>query len=199
MGQALEKPRYITEAEYWELEVDSPVKHEYYDGCIYAMAGGSHEHALLAANALGMLFARLRGKPCRAVGSDQHVKVEATGLQTYPDVTVFCAPARFDPNHRDTLLNPIVLIEVLSPSTRNYDKGAKFDNYKQIPSLCDYLLISSDQTQVEHYHRLENGDWLLHSAEFLEAVIMLESIDAALPLNELYEAVDLPDEPRRLR
>ena len=130
MGQALAKQEYITEAEYWAQEVDSPVKHEYYDGCIYAMAGGSYEHALLAANALLALGTRLRGKRCRVIGSDLHVKVEAIGLQTYPDVTVFCAPARFDPNHKDTLLNPTVLIEVLSPSTRNYDKGEKFDNYR---------------------------------------------------------------------
>ncbi len=199
MGQALPEPRYITEAEYWALEVDSPVKHEYYDGDIYAMAGGSHEHALIAANAVGSLFASLRDKRCRVVGSDQHVKVAATGLNTYPDVTVFCPPTRFDPHHQATLLNPTVLIEVLSPSTRDYDKGGKFDNYKQITSLCDYLLISTDKTQVEHYHRLENGDWLLHTAASLKDAITLTSIDAELPLNELYDRVDLPDEPRPLR
>ena len=195
----MEEQQYITEEEYWALEVDSPVKHEYYNGDIYAMAGGSHEHALIAANAILALGSRLRGKRCRAVSSDQHVKIEATGLNTYPDVTVFCQPARFDPNHQDTLLNPTVLIEVLSPSTRNYDKGDKFDHYKQITSLRDYLLISTDKMQVQHYHRLENGDWLLHTADNGEATIALESIDADLPLNELYETVTFPDEPRRLR
>lgn len=191
--------RYITEEEYWALEQDSLIKHEYFDGCIYAMSGASPRHNIVAANSLGSLVAQLRGKPCRAVGSDQRVKVEATGLSTYPDIVVYCQPARFEPRRPDTLLNPKLIIEVLSPSTAAYDKGVKFDHYKQLESLSDYLLIAQDRVQIDHYHRLENGDWLLHTAPDLSESIELESIGCALLLTDVYDGVELLSTPQPLR
>src|SRR5687768_13215855 len=164
-------PEFITEEEYWQLEEQSETKYEYFNGEIFAMSGGSPEHAVLSVNASTALNNQLRGKPCRVGSSDQRVKVEATGLSTYPDVVVYCRPWRFDPRNADTLLTPTLIVEVLSPSTLNYDKGTKFDNYKQIESLRDYLLISQDKVQVEHYRRLDNGDWLLHTAIGLDASI----------------------------
>jgi len=191
--------RYITVEEYWELESTSPVKHEYFDGCIYAMAGGSNRHAVVCTNASAALSVRLRGKPCRAVSSEQRVKIEATGLETYPDTSVYCPPSRFEGKNDEVLLTPAVLIEVLSPSTSAYDKGDKFGHYKQIESLRDYLLVEQKKMQVEHFHRLENGDWLLKTLSTLDAKVELESIDCVLPLNELYDGVEFSNEPQLLR
>jgi Uma2 family endonuclease len=191
--------RFITEEEYWALEAQSPIKHEYFDGCIYAMAGGSNRHAVLCTKAAIAVGSRLRGKPCRVVGSEQRVKIEATGLQTYPDVSIYCPPARFEGNTNEVLLNPSVIIEVLSPSTELYDRGAKFEHYKQISSLTDYLLVAQDHVQVDHYRRQENGDWLLHTARTLDESITLEVVSAAVPLGELYDGIEFPAEPRPLR
>jgi len=187
--------QFITEDEYWELEDRSEIKYEYFNGEIFAMSGGSPEHAVLGLNAGAALLAQLRGKPCRVAGSDQRVKVEATGLITYPDAVGYCRPWRFDERNKDTLLTPTLIVEVLSPSTLNYDKGAKFDNYKQMESLRDYLLISQDKVQVEHYHRLDNGDWLLHTAAGLDAMIHIEELDCALALAELYDGIEPDNEP----
>lgn len=191
--------RYISEEEYWELERHSSGKNEYFNGRIYAMAGGSNRHAVLCMNAGALLHDQLRGGPCRAVASDQRMKIEATGLHTYPDISVYCEPARFEGKADEVLLNPVVLVEVLSPSTEPYDRGAKFDHYKQIASLRDYLLVAQDRLRVEHYHRLESGDWLLHTAEGEQAAVELSSIAGRLPLRELYEGVALPEEPAPLR
>jgi len=198
MAQAVAQ-HYITEDEYWEHEERSDIKHEYFNGEIFAMAGASTPHNVLSFNAGSILGNQLRGTSCRPFGSDQRLKIEATGLQVYPDIAVYCRPWRADPKHKDTLLNPTVLLEVLSPSTAAYDQGEKFDHYKQLPSLCDYLLVWQDRVRVDCYRRLENGDWLLHTASTPEESIALESINCALPLSELYEDVELPDAPRPLR
>lgn len=190
--------QFITEEEYWELEARSELKHEYFNGEIFAMSGGSPDHAVLAMNTGAALLARLRGKSCRVAGSDQRVKVEATGLMTYPDVVVYCRPWHFDARNTDTLLTPTLIVEVLSPSTLNYDKGAKFDNYKQIESLRDYLLIARDKIQVDHYHRLDNGDWLLHTATGLAKEIKLEALECSLALAELYRNIEPDNEPYSL-
>lgn len=184
-------PQPISEEEYWRLEEDSLVKHEYLRGQVYAMAGASRSHNVLAMNAAGSLHSRLRGKPCRAVGSDQRVKVEETGLQTYPDVVVYCQDARFDPRHKDTLLEPTVLVEVLSPSTADYDRTTKFDHYKQIPTLTDYVLIAQDRMRIEHYQRDAKGNWLLFVAQDATETITLESIEASLSVADVYDGVEL--------
>jgi Uma2 family endonuclease len=186
--------RIITEEEYWALEADSATKHEYFDGCIFAMAGAGPEHNALAANAITSLTNQLRGTLCRAVGSDQRVKVGITGLNTYPDVVVYCRPWRFDPREKNTLLNPVVLIEVLSDSTAEYDRTIKFDHYKQIESLRDYILIAPDRVRVEHFHCTTSGDWLHRAATSREASLALDSIHCALSLSELYENIELPAE-----
>ena len=191
--------RFITEDEYRELELISNVKHEYFDGEIFAMSGGTESHADIGGNVYNALRNKLRGKSCRPGNSDQMVKVEATGLSTYPDVSVRCKGARFEGKGNQVLLTPVVLVEVLSPSTANYDRGTKFEHYKQMPSLRDYLLVSSESTGVDHFHRLENGDWLLHSATRLEESIALESVGVALQLSEIYEDVDVPAGPMLLR
>ncbi len=190
---------YITEEEYRELEMNSNIKHEYFDGEIFAMSGGTNKHAEISGNVYHALRNQLRGKSCRPVGSDQMVKVEATGLGTYPDVSVYCRAARFEGKGDQALLTPVVLVEVLSPSTASYDRGEKFDHYKQMPSLCDYIIVWQDCVRVEHYHRLENGDWLLHSAWTRDETIALESIGAVLALADVYEDVEAPSGPLLLR
>jgi len=133
-------PHYITPAEYLAGEETSSIKHEYYDGQIYAMAGGTNAHAILCSNTLIALGAQLLGKSCRAVSSEQRVKIEATGLHVYPDTSVYCQDARFDGAGDTNLLDPTVIVEVLSRSTSAYDRGDKFDHYKRIETLRDYIL-----------------------------------------------------------
>lgn len=199
--------RYITEEEYLDFEQTSTRKHEYYNGEIYAMTGGTESHNILAGNAHASLHTQLRRRPCKVYNSDQKIKVLATGLHTYPDVTVVCGQPEFIDRPRLTLVNPTVIIEVLSPSTERYDRGMKFRNYRTIPTLRDYILISQDDYRVEQYMRQENDEWLLREFVGIEAQLTIRSIDCVLNLEDIYEKVEfeqddegipreiLPEEP----
>lgn len=153
MATALPHRVHYTYAEYLALESASNVKHEYLYGQIYAMAGGPPEHAALQGALTGLLFAQLAGKPCRVHSSDLHVRVLTTGLATYPDVTVICGKTERDPASDNTVVNPTVLCEVLSRSTEDYDRTEKFDHYKQIPALQQYVLVSPRERVVEVWTR----------------------------------------------
>ncbi len=183
---------YITPEQYLESEETSQVKHEYYDGQIYAMAGGTNAHAILCSNTLAVLVNQLFGEPCRAVGSEQRIKIEATGLHVYPDTSVYCEDARFDGTGNTNLLDPTVVIEVLSRSTSAYDRGDKFDHYKRIESLQDYILIEQTRVHVEHFHRLENGDWLVRFFDDLNDTLALASIDCRVILSQIYDGLNVP-------
>ena len=185
-------PHFITPQEYLAGEETSAAKHEYYDGQIYAMAGGTNAHAILCTNTLIVLGSQLLGKPCRAVSSEQRVKVEATGLHVYPDASVYCEDARFDGAGDTNLLDPTVIVEVLSRSTSAYDRGDKFDHYKRIETLQDYVLIEQTRVHVEHFHRLENSDWLLRSFDNLSDTLALLSVDCEITLNQIYEGLNVP-------
>lgn len=195
--------RYVTEEEYKVFEAASPRKHEYYQGEIFAMTGGTEPHNLLAGNAHASLHAQLRRRPCRVYNSDQRVKVMATGLHTYPDITVVCGQPQFLEPARLTITNPTVIIEVLSPSTERYDRGAKFQQYRTIPSLQDYILIVQDDYRMEHYMRHESGIWHLYEAVGLTAQIVLRSIDCVLTVEDVYEKVEFAQDetgiPRETR
>lgn len=182
----------LTPEEYLVLEREAETKSEYYDGDIYAMAGASRVHTLIVANALSQLVIQLKGRPCTAHASDLRVKVNPTGLYTYPDIVVVCANARFEDRQKDTLLNPNVVFEVLSKSTEAYDRGTKFAHYRRLESLTDYVLVSQDRPLIEHYTRQPDNRWLLAAYEGLEAVAVLPSIDCALPLAEVYDKVEWP-------
>jgi Uma2 family endonuclease len=182
----------VSEEEYREREKTSEVKHEYFRGEIFAMSGGSNAHAVIGGNIVCELKTKLRGTDYRPINSQQMIKVEATGLHTYPDVSVYCHDARFEGKSDQVLLTPVAIFEVLSPSTANYDRGEKFDHYKQMPSLQDYVLIAQERMAVDHFQRLENGDWLLRSANQPEAGITLSSIGVTLELKEIYDDVDVP-------
>lgn len=190
--------RFITEAEFLEWEERQEAKHEYFNGRIYAMSGGSNRHAVICTNVTTATSNRLRGKPCRAVGSEQRVKIEETGLLTYPDASIYCPPSRFEGKDDCNLLTPTVLFEVLSPSTARFDQGNKFEHYKLIPTLRDYVLVHQTRAQVDHFHRHENG-WLLVTARGLDESIRLESVAIELPLNELYDDIEFPPGPLPLR
>jgi Uma2 family endonuclease len=130
---------YVTEEEYDLLEEASVIKHEYFAGKVYAMTGGTEPHNLIAGNVLAALHGQLRNRPCRVYTSDQRINVRATGLQTYSDVTIVCGQPQFAGKSRVTIVNPIVIIEVLSPSTKLYDRGMKFQNYRTIETLQEYI------------------------------------------------------------
>ena len=185
-------PHYITPAEYLESEEKSPVKHEYFDGQICVRTSGTNAHAILCTNTLAALGAQLRGKSCRAVSSEQRVKIEATGLHVYPDASVYCENARFEGAGGLNLLDPTVIIEVLSRSTSAYDRGDKFDHYKRIETLQDYVLIEQTRVHVEHFHRLENDDWLMRSFDNLSDTLALPSVDCNVTLSQIYDGVNVP-------
>ena len=195
MGSPAHRLRY-TDTEYLALEASSNVKHEFLDGQIYAMAGGTPEHAALAAAVIGLLFPALRAGRCRAHDADLRVRVPATGLTTYPDVTVICGPRELDPGDRQAVTNPTLIVEVLSRSTEDYDRGDKFDHYRQLPSLQQYVLVSFREPCVEVWTRDAGSDggavWTAAVAREGD-VAVLASIGAALDVRELYEAAAEPD------
>jgi Uma2 family endonuclease len=189
--QPAERHRY-TEDEYIELERSAETKSELVNGEIFAMSGAKPRHNALAANIMIALGARLRaqGSPCVVFTSDQRVRSEATGIHTYPDVSVACGPL-FHAKYRDTLINPTVLIEVLSTSTEGYDRGAKFAHYRTIQGFVEYVLVSQRGHRIEHFRRLESRQWLLTLLEGDEAVLELPSLGCTIPLGELYAQTDL--------
>jgi Uma2 family endonuclease len=184
MRQALANPK-VTFAEYVALENRSLTKHEFYDGEMFAMAGGSPEHALLAMSVGAELRAQLRGAPCRVFSSDLRIRVAETGLATYPDVSLVCGPLEIDPEDRCSVRNPRVLVEVLSPSTENYDREDKFAQYRQIPSLVAYVLVSQKERRIEVFHRSADGTWTLHEVRS-QGVTHVPGIDCTLNLDEVY-------------
>lgn len=180
----------FTEKEYWEREESAAERHEYFRGEIFAMAGASPRHNDIAGNIYSSLLSQLRRRSCRARISDQRIKVEATTLQTYPDVVVVCPPFRFDPNNQITLLDATVVVEVLSDSTRHYDQTDKFNNYKQLPSLRHYLLVETNGVRVEHRFQLENGHWEIRLFTSSDEVINLDAIACTLSIRTVYEEVE---------
>ena len=190
----------MTEAEYLAFERASDIRHEYLDGHVYAMTGASRAHNLISTYTAASLINQLRGRPCEVYASDMRVRVSATGLYTYPDVTVVYGNPQFADSALDTLLNPVLVIEVLSPSTESYDRGKKFQHYRQLESLREYVLISQDSPRVERFLRQDDGTWLLTDAAGLDASLELASVACTLALAEVYEKVtfeaeDAPEEP----
>lgn len=175
----------FTFAEYLAMEAASATKHEYLDGEIYDMAGGTPDHSGLAANVIGELRAALRGRPCRVFTSDLRVRVLATGLGAYPDATVICGSFEADPEDENTATNPVVLVEVLSDSTEAYDRGEKFAHYRRIPSLRDYVIVSQHHPLIEHYTRNDDGTWTLHEVRPPASARL--SIGCELPVEAVYE------------
>ncbi|MBI3182848.1 MAG: Uma2 family endonuclease [Myxococcales bacterium] len=183
--------RYTWE-QYIAIERDSPIKHEFLDGEIFAMAGGTPEHAALAAAVIGELGAQLEGKPCRVYTSDLRVKVLASGLATYPDAAVICGELQRDPLDKNSAVNPVVLVEVTSDSTEGYDRGEKFEHSRQMPSVSEYVLASHREPLVEVFRR-GPSKWARLEARS-GARVRLESIGCELAVDRLFAGIALHTE-----
>lgn len=181
----------LTPEQYLTIERQADHKSEYVNGEMYAMSGGTKQHNLITVNVASSLHAQLRKKPCLVYSSDQRVKVSRTGLYTYPDITVVCGESEFDDDQQDTLLNPTVIIEVLSKSTAGYDRNEKFAHYRKLETLREYVLIAQTGYRVEHYLRQSDGNWLLSEIDQIGEIISLSSIECTLALSDVYEKVEI--------
>ena len=177
------------------------IRHEYINGELIAMSGASRVHNLITGNVFGELRTLLRGSRCETYANEMRVSTPTTTSYFYPDVVVVCEEPRFEDEVFDTLLNPIILVEVLSPSTQVYDRREKFAHYRQLPSLQEYVLVSQDKVLVEHYRRQETQgtapvtgkDWIFTDFQELQESLPLTSIQCELPLREIYERIVFPD------
>lgn len=176
---------YVSYADYVALERESTTKHEWLDGVIYDMSGGTPSHARLAASVIGKLDRQLGGKRCCPFSADLKIRVLATGLATYPDVSVVCGSLQTDPDDAHAVTNPSVIVEVLSDSSEAYDRGQKFAHCRRIPSLMEYVLVSQNERRIEVFRRQSDGNW-----EFSEALegqtAHLKSIECTLSVDEIY-------------
>lgn len=184
----------LTAKDYLEFERKSHIKHEYFDGEIFAMSGAKRNHNKVSTNLGGLVWQHLKGKNCESYSNDMRVFVPQTGLYTYPDLVVVCGEPQFQDDVFDTLLNPVLLIEVLSDSTESYDRGKKFQHYRSIESLQEYVLVSQDEARVEKYVRHGDGFWLLSEAVGLESEIEFTSIECRLALREIYDKINFSEE-----
>ena len=182
---------HLTPEQYLEIERKAERKSEYYAGEMFSMAGASKEHGLITVNLVTVLHNQLRRSACRTFVADMRVNIPATGLYTYPDIVVACGELKFIDAEVDTLLNPVFIAEILSPSSEGYDRGRKFEHYQTIPTLNEYLLVAQDRIHVDLYTRQPAGAWLLTSANQLTDTIALPSIHCSVPLAELYEGLEL--------
>ncbi|GAB4458308.1 MAG: Uma2 family endonuclease [Armatimonadaceae bacterium] len=191
--------RYYTPEEYLELEEKSEWKNEYRDGRITplgnpngdpsVMAGASRNHSLVTTSVIASLYTQLRERDCRVYSSDTRVYAPNGGIYTYPDISVVCGEEEFQ---GEMLMNPTLIVEVLSESTEAYDRGDKFRRYQTVESLMDYLLISQNRPRIEHYSRQGDNRWLLTSADGLEASLAIPSLDITLNLAEIFARVEFP-------
>jgi Uma2 family endonuclease len=184
-----EPQQRLSVAEYLAFERASETRHEYLNGEIFAMSGASREHNLIGTNIVGALHAQLKRHGCEQYANDMRVRVPASDLYTYPDVVVVCEPPSFEDDEHETLLNPGLIIEVLSPSTEDYDRGRKFAYYRTIPSLRVYLLVAQDRVHVEVFTRQPDDRWLLWETEDLDAELAFFEIGATLAVSAIYDRV----------
>ncbi|MEM6654468.1 MAG: Uma2 family endonuclease [Planctomycetota bacterium] len=187
MSTALKR---LTVEEYLALEAQSDVRHEYYDGELFAMAGGTLTHSLIKVNAGSAMSALLRERGCLVCNSDMMVFCP-TGLRTYPDLSIVCERPRCEDDREVVLLNPLAIFEVLSETTEAYGRGKKFDHYQSIASLREYVLVSQDRPHVDRFTRQEGGEWLLAKYEGLQATVTLPSLGCSVPMAEVFAGVDL--------
>ena len=185
----------LTRAEYLAKERAASYRSEYFDGEMFAMAGGSPRHSLIKVNVVGEIRERLKHSPCTAYDSDLRILVARTGLYTYPDASVICGSLEFEDQHHDTVLNPTLLVEVLSESTEAYDRGKKFSHYRQIPTLREFLLVSQEEPKIERFLRNDDGTWTLTEAAGLDSTLPLPALGIEIALREIYDKVDFSAPP----
>jgi Uma2 family endonuclease len=200
---AVKRADRTTVAEYLRLEAEAAERHEYFDGVVVAMAGESEFHADISANLVAVVVGQLRGSPCRGRTKDTKVRSgpagprplrDAAGMFSYPDLVVICGEPEYFDDRRTVVTNPKVIFEVLSPSTEATDRGEKFGRYERWnPTLSDYLLVSQDQPQVEHFTRQPDGKWLYARTTGLDAAVAVPSIGCSVKLTDIYDRVAFPD------
>ena len=188
MVQEHSHPHHYSPTEYLALERHAEFRNEYLNGEIFAMTGGSRAHNLITVNLAASIGQQLKGRPCESYINDMRVKVDASGLYTYPDLVVVCGDVDIEDEHNDTVLNPTLIIEVLSDSTEAYDRGEKFRHYRSLPSLKEYLLIAQKNIAVELYTRCSDG-WLLQEYNQPDDTVTLGSIDCTLLVSDIYDKV----------
>lgn len=178
----------MSREEYLTFDRASDVKHEHIDGTVVAMTGASHAHSLICSYTIATLINQIGDKPCAVYPADICVNIPATGLYTYPDISIVCGAPEFTGDSFDTLVNPILIVEVLSPSTEAYDRGTKFQHYRKLPSLQEYVLISQNKPRIERFQR-QNDLWTLTDAETLDTLLELSSIECCIALKDIYRKV----------
>jgi Uma2 family endonuclease len=182
----------LTPEEYLEIERRAERKSEYFRGEMFLMAGASYAHVVIVGNLFHELRLRLKAGPCRVHSNDLRLRVAPNGLYTYPDVMVICGGPEFADDRRDTVVNPFLIVEVLSESTEAYDRGKKFDQYRTLPSLREYLLVAQDAPHIEQWTRQPDDNWLRAETSGRDANIQLASIDCVLPLAGTYDQIEWP-------
>lgn len=179
----------ISEEEYLRIEREAFEKSEFHDGEIFAMSGGTNNHSFLGAQMLALLGRQLPAG-CRLFNGDLRIKVAGRASYLYADAGLVCGPAQVTDPYRDNLLNPHLIVEVLSPSTENYDRGPKFEIYRQIPTFCEYILVSQDRAFVEHWSKQSDGGWLMREYSGLDAVVTIPRFTLVIGLSQLYSVAD---------
>ena len=187
----------LTPSEYLTGERKAEFKSEYYRGETFAMAGASRQHNRAKENLAGELYTRLKGSPCQTFSSDQRVKVSATGLYTYPDIVIVCGKPEYDLDDEDTLLNPVAIIEILSPTTESDDRGAKFRQYQQLASMQEYVLVSQEEPVVERFVRQSDGTWVLTVVADLGSEVVFATVPVHIAMADIYNGVEFPPEHAR--
>jgi Uma2 family endonuclease len=183
---------YWTVEEYLVFERASDERHEYYDGEIFDMVGGTARHSIIISNVNRILGTQLEDRPCLVFTSDMRVRVSSKAY-TYPDVSVVCDAPRFEDKHEDTLVNPVLIVEVLSPSTEQYDRAGKFERYQKLDSLQDYVLISQNRPRIELYSRQVDNSWLLRQMTDIDSALELPSVGCTLHLSDVYRKIMFED------
>lgn len=192
MASAPVQKSYLTAEEYLFLERQAETKSEYIDGEMVAMTGGTSRHGLVTINLGAELRQHLKQRPCRVYSGDVRIKILAAGVYYYPDLSVVCGEPLFEDGNDDNLLNPILIVEVLSPSTESYDRGGKFQSYQTLQSLQEYVLVSQNQPRIEHFLRQDGHVWLYTDVAGLDSTVSLSSVGCQIPLAEIYHKVEFP-------
>lgn len=190
--QAPQLDSFVSLEEYLAVEEVSEVKHEYWNGRVFECSGGTPRHADLIFNVAAAFAPRLRGHRCRGSSSDQRIRIDESNVSFYPDFVIKCPPEKYSEKDKNALTNPALVVEVLSPGSEKEDRGVKFEQYALIPELRDYLLVSQERILVEHYSRGENDTWILRRYNERADTIAFPHLEIEVPLDEIYDGLDLP-------
>ncbi len=179
-----------TRDEYLDMQLEIDEKYDFYQGKLFLKTSRSFNNNVLGGNMFALLHASQKGKPCEVFTSDMKIDIEFHDLYVYPDASVICGKPEFTEGRTDAVKNPVVIVEVLSPSTREYDRGSKFTFYRSLPSLKEYIMVDQDRVFIDYYRKAEDGRWILEEITELDAVLSLQSIDFSSTLSEIYDGVD---------